>query len=87
MGGLDKTKPCSHREPGRGGCQIPWDEHTHDTVLFVSPRRDGVTAKELHEVLHPLTKVAEHDGIDGFGLKPGTDADGADLTFNLEETT
>lgn len=57
-----KAVPCSYK-----GCRVPYDQHTWDTVLFISLKRD-MTNAEANEELKAVSVDMQDDGIDGFAL-------------------
>lgn len=50
---------CAHP-----GCNIPYDKHTHDTVLCLQLKRNG-TQEEANAALMPLGAILTEDKIDG----------------------
>ena len=52
--------PCAARN-----CNLPYDEHTYDTVMFLQLTRD-CTSVEAQAILQPLCDEIEEAGIDGF---------------------
>ena len=54
--------PCAHP-----GCHLPYDQHTHDTVMFLKLTRNA-TETEAREALKSLSGDLEVDGVDGFAF-------------------
>jgi len=52
--------PCAHK-----GCHLPYDQHTSDTVMFLSLKRD-LQKEEAQAQLETLIDAGmDRDGIDG----------------------
>lgn len=54
--------PCAEK-----GCQLPYDEHTSDKVMFLQLKRD-TTGKEAGTFLMQMEDEIKQDGIDGFAF-------------------
>lgn len=48
-------------------CELTYEQHTHDTVMFLELTRDTTNSQVL-VVLQPLAGEIEEDGIDGFAF-------------------
>lgn len=59
---LQSCALCAHP-----GCRMPYDQHTWNTVLFLSLKRD-MTNAEANEELKAVSVDMLADGIDGFVL-------------------
>jgi hypothetical protein len=55
--------PCAHGK-GRNKCNMPFEAHVCDTVMFLKLVQDTTNA-ELGKALQPLGTELEQDGIDG----------------------
>lgn len=59
-----KKVPCAHSDR-YSSCKLSYDQHTYDTVLFLSLTRN-VTEEEVKEVLNPkFGNFMEENGLDG----------------------
>lgn len=57
-----RAAPCGMR-----GCNLSYDEHTSDLVMFLKLTR-SMTSKEAQESLKPICDEVEADKIDGFAF-------------------
>ena len=55
-----KKAPCAHK-----GCRLSYEQHTHDTVMFLSLKRNVSNSDAVDQLKQLAAAGMDEDGIDG----------------------